>query len=99
MNALPGVYGQLMMVIAGANSCVGYRSPVSECVISPILSSLAESRSQKRVEAHPAPRLWFDLALSAEDIVLETESICRPVIASYRSAGPRLPLILLANTD
>ncbi|KAH9984581.1 hypothetical protein BJV77DRAFT_1071951 [Russula vinacea] len=79
VNALLGVYGQLMMVIAG-----------------PLLR---RSRSQKRVEAHPAPRLWFDLALSAEDIVPETESICRPVIASYRSAGPQLPLILLANTD
>ena len=53
VNALPGVYGQLMTVIAGAHSCVGYRFPVIECVI---LSYNFLSRSQKRAEAHPAPQ-------------------------------------------
>ncbi|THH14731.1 hypothetical protein EW146_g5637 [Bondarzewia mesenterica] len=103
---IPSIWSNLLTFISGPHACIGYRfSIMSE-------SSLHLSRCP--FPAHPActshrmkailfaivRTFEFELAVTPEDIVRQTNFVGRPFVASNPGAGAQLPLLIRAvKTD
>ncbi|KAI0666625.1 cytochrome P450 [Trametes maxima] len=79
ISAVPGVWGHLLTFIGGPRACIGYRFALIE--FKALLFTLIRT-------------FEFELAVAADDILIESSRLQRPKLRSAPEQGFQLPLLL-----
>ncbi|KZT70528.1 cytochrome P450 [Daedalea quercina L-15889] len=79
IQAIPGVWGNMMTFLGGPRACIGYRFALVE--MKALLFTLIRA-------------FVFELALPVEDIIKKTAIVQRPFVRDKVEQGSQLPLIL-----
>ncbi|KZT70529.1 cytochrome P450 [Daedalea quercina L-15889] len=79
VQAIPGIWGNMMTFLGGPRACIGYRFALVE--MKALLFTLIRA-------------FVFELALPVEDIIKKTAIVQRPFVRDKVEQGSQLPLVL-----